>query len=148
LALEAIIRHADQVVGRCLVRRGRYMIGQDKKNGIVVNADSVSGRHARLTGMSETEFVIEDLASAKAVSLDAEGVEGAVQFGLESVVGIGEATLEFQRGGIPAIVFLHLPEGCLRFPRYRIGEVIVQGSTSAIYSASDTALGRDVAVKV
>jgi hypothetical protein len=148
LALEVIIRHAGQIVGRCLARRGRYVIGQDKKNEIVVNADSVSGRHARLTVMSETEFVIEDLESANGISVDGERVENAMQFGLESVVGIGEATLEFQRGGIPAIVFLHLPEGCLRFPRYRIGEVIVQGSTSAIYSAYDTALRRDVAMKV
>ena len=148
LALEAIIRHADQIVGRCLVRRGRYVIGKDKKNEIVVNAESVSGRHARLTVMSETEFFIEDLESANGVSVDGEPVKGSREFGLESVVSIGEATLEFQRGGIPAVVFLHLPEGCLRFPRYRMGEVIVQGSTSAIYSAYDTSLRRDVAVKV
>jgi serine/threonine protein kinase len=148
LALEAIIRYADQTVGRCLVRRGRYVIGQDKKNEIVVNADSVSGRHARLTVVSETEFCIEDLGSANGVSVNGEPVEGARQFGLDSVVSIGEATLEFQRGGIPAVVFLYLPEGCLRFPRYQLGEVVVQGSTSAIFSAYDTALCRDVAVKV
>ena len=148
LALEVIVRHAGRIVGRCLVRRGRYVIGEDKKNEIVVNAESVSGRHARLTVISETEFSIEDLDSANGVSVDDEPVEGERQFGLESVVTIGDATLEFQRGGIPAFVFLHLPEGCLRFPRYRIGEVVVQGSTSAIFSAYDTALRRDVAMKV
>ena len=148
LALEVIIRHAGRTIGRCLARRGRYIIGQDKKNEIVVNAESVSGRHARLTVLSETEFFIEDLESANGVAVDGERVESGRQFGLESVVTLGEATLEFQRGGLPAIVFLHLPEGCLRFPRYRIGEVIVQGSTSAIFSAYDTALCRDVAMKV
>lgn len=148
LALEVIIRHAGRIVGRCLVRTGRYMIGQDKKNEIVVNADSVSGRHARLTVMNETEFSIEDLGSANGVSVDGERVESELQFRLDSVVAIGEATLEFQRGGIPASVFLHLPEGCLRHPRYQIGEVVVQGSTSAIFSAYDTALCRDVALKV
>jgi eukaryotic-like serine/threonine-protein kinase len=148
LALEVIIRHAGRIVGRCLVRRGRYVIGQDKKNEIVVNAESVSGRHARLTVMSDTELFIEDLESANGVSVDGQRVEGSVQIGLDSLVAIGEATLEFQRGGIPAAIFPHLPEGCLRLPRYRIGEVVVQGSTSAIYSAYDTALCRNVAMKV
>ena len=124
------------------------MIGQDKKNEIVVNADSVSGRHARLTVISETEFLIEDLGSANGVSVDGESVENERQFGLDSVVAIGGVTLEFQRGGVPASVYLHLPEGCLRFPRYQFGDLVVQGSTSAIYSAYDTALCRDVAIKV
>ena len=148
LALEAVIRHDGRIAGRCLLRRGCYMIGQDKKNEIVVNAESVSGRHARLTVVSETEFFIEDLGSANGVSVDGEPAGTSRQFGLDSVVAIGEATLEFQRGGVPASVFLHLPEGCLRFPRYRIGDVVVQGSTSAIFSAYDTALCRDVAMKV
>jgi eukaryotic-like serine/threonine-protein kinase len=148
LALEVVVRHAGRIVGRCLVRRGRYVIGQDKKNEIMINAESVSGRHARLTVLSETEFSIEDLESANGVFVDGERVEGARQIGLESVVAIGEATLEFERAGIPASVFLHLPEGCLRHPRYQIGEVIVQGSTSAIFSAYDTALCRGVAMKV
>jgi len=148
LALEVVIRHADRIVGRCLLRRGRYVIGQDKKNEIVVDTDSVSGRHARLTVMSDTEFYIEDLGSANGTFVDGLPAGSNQRFGLESVVMLGSATLGFQRGNIPASVFLHLPESCLRFPRYRIGDVIVQGSTSTIFSAFDTAVGRDVAMKV
>lgn len=124
------------------------MIGQDRKNEIIVDAESVSSRHARLTVMSDTEFVLEDLKSANGTFVDGVSAAESQAANLDSVITIGTATLSFQRGGIPASVFQHLPPNCLRFPRYKLGEIVVQGSTSTIFAAQDTAIGRDVAMKV
>lgn len=148
LALEAVVRHEGRIIGRCLVKRGRYVIGQDRKNEIIVNAESVSSRHARLTVMSDTEFVVEDLDSANGTFVDGVSAAHSQPANLDSIITIGTATLSFQRGGIPASVFEHLQPNCLRFPRYKLGEVVVQGNTSTIFTAQDTAIGRDVAMKV
>jgi serine/threonine-protein kinase len=67
---------------------------------------------------------------------------------LGDAIELGQCTLEFQRSGLPASVFDHLPEGFLRSGRYTFGDVVVQGSTSIIYEAHDTSLDRDVAIKV
>ena len=54
--LEAVVRHHGRLLSRCLIRRGRYVIGQEEKNEIVIDDESVSGRHARLAVVSEDEI--------------------------------------------------------------------------------------------
>lgn len=147
--LEAIVRDPDgRQIARCLVRRGRYIIGQDRKNEIVVEEDSVSGRHARLTVVSEQEFYIEDLESANGTSIDGHPAGGPTRIEAGSRIQLGLCTLDLQRAGMPAAVFNFLPEGFLRETRYNLGEAVVEGRTSTIYNAFDTTLGRDVAIKV
>jgi serine/threonine protein kinase len=145
--LEAVIRHSGRHLARCLIRRGRYMIGQDKKNEIVVDEESMSSRHARLTVVSDDEIYIEDTGSVNGVYVDGVQVEGIARITPHSEVLLGKNTLEFQRGGLPAGIFDHLGEGFLRGNRYELGEIVVQGRTSTIYSAHDTSLDRDVALK-
>ena len=147
-ALEAVIRHEDHIIARCLLRRGRYIIGHERKNEIVAAADSVSGKHARLTVASEEEFTIEDLGSANGTTVDDVPVKDLTALTLDSKVGLGNATLTFERGGLPASVFLQLPEGFLRVARYTVGEPIVEGRTSIIYDARDNILRRNVAMRV
>ncbi len=148
LALEAVVRHEGQTLARCLLRRGRYVIGHDRKNEIVAPADSVSARHARLTVSSDEHFFLEDLGSANGTFVNGIAIDALTPLTLDSAIGLGETTLVFERGGLPASVFRHLPEGFLRASRYTVGPPIVQGHTSTIYEARDTLLQRTVAMKV
>jgi serine/threonine protein kinase len=148
LALEAVVRQDDQVIARCLLRRGRYVIGQERKNEIVADAASISGKHARLTVASDEHFFIEDLGSANGTFVDGRAIREITAVTLESQIALGQAALCFQRGGLPAAVFRHLPEGFLRASRYGIEKVMIEGRTSTIYEARDTVLHRRVAMKV
>ena len=147
--LEAIVRDPEgRQISRCLVQRGRYILGSDHGNEILVDDPSVSGKHARLTVVSDDEFYIEDRTSANGTLIDGKPAEGLARITLESRVQLGGCTFEFQRGGLPAAVFQHLPDGFLRAQRYNFGEMAVQGRTSTIFEAYDTTLLRDVAIKV
>ncbi len=147
--LEAVVRDKNgQQIARCLIQRGRYVIGQDWKNEIIVDHPTVSVKHARLTMENESRFFIEDLDSANGTKVDGEPADGGVPLSLQSRIELGETTLEFQCAGLPAAVFDLLPEGFLRKNRYTIGEAVVQGSTSTIFAAYDITLCRNLAIKV
>lgn len=148
LALEAVVEQDDRVLARCLLRRGRYIIGQERKNEIVVDDDSISGRHAQLAVATEEHFYLKDLGSANGTCVDGQPIEQEVPITLDSEITLGQARLTFQRGGLPAALFRHLPENFLRQSRYALGQVIIEGRTSTIYEARDTVLQRRVAVKV
>lgn len=147
-ALEAVVIHDGRNIARCLVRRGRYVIGHERKNEIIADEASISGQHARLTVVSDAEIYIEDLGSANGTFVNGRPAEGMTRIPPDAEVRLGAAMLLFQRAGLPATIFDHLPAGFLRRMRYHHGEVVVQGSTSTIYEARDTSLGRLVAVKV
>lgn len=146
--LEAVVHHSGHRIACCLIRRGRYVIGHEKKNEIVADEASISSRHARLTVVSEDEIYIEDLESANGTFVDGEPAQGMTRIPPGGEVRLGNAALSFQRAGLPATVFEYLPAGFLRKQRYDRGEIIVQGSTSTIYEARDACLGRTVAMKV
>ncbi|MEP6669284.1 MAG: FHA domain-containing serine/threonine-protein kinase [Chthoniobacter sp.] len=148
LALEAVVRQDERLIARCLLRRGKYIIGQERKNEIVVDAESISGRHARLTVASDEHLFLEDLGSANGTFVDGCAIEASTPITLESEIMVGDARLTFQRGGLPASAFRHLPEDFLRASRYALGDVIIEGRTSTIFEARDTVLQRRVALKV
>jgi pSer/pThr/pTyr-binding forkhead associated (FHA) protein len=63
--LEAVVRNSEgRAIARCLLRRGRYVLGQEHKSEIAIDEPSVSASHARLTVLNDEEFFIEDLGSA------------------------------------------------------------------------------------
>ena len=146
--LEAVILHEGRPLARCVLRRGRYVIGQDRRNEIMVDAPSVSAKHAQLTVEGDGEFILEDLGSANGTIVNERLTRGPTPVTLDCRIVIGSTTLEFQRGGLPATIFQHLPAGFLGAQRYVVGEVIVQGSTSTIYEARDLSLDRAVAMKI
>lgn len=147
--LEAVVRDAEgRQLARCLVRRGRYIIGQERKNEIIVDEGSVSGRHSRLTVVTDDEFYIEDLDSANGTMMNGNPVHGMMRVEPGARIQIGLCTLDLQRAGLPAAIFRFLPEGFLREQRYNFGDAVVEGNTSTIFNAFDTTLGRDVAIKV
>ena len=146
--LEAVICHDGRPLARCVLRRGRYLIGQDRKNEIVVDAPSVSARHAQLTVEGDDVFFIEDLGSANGTTVNGEPAHGPTPLTLACHIAIGSTTLEFQRGGLPASVFPYLSPDFMGAQRYTLGELIVQGSTSTIHEARDVSLNRVVAMKI
>ncbi len=146
--LEAVISHDGRPVARCVLRRGRYVIGQDRKSEIVVDAPSVSGRHAQLTVESDDVFLIEDLGSTHGTRVNGHPVHEATPVTLACHIEIGSATLGFQRSGLPASVFQYLSPDFMGADRYAVGEIVVQGSTSTIHEARDLSLNRHVAMKI
>ncbi len=146
--LEAVFYHEGRQLARCLIRRGRYVIGHERKNEIVVDEPSISGQHARLSVMSDDEIYLEDLDSANGTFVNGYPTHDTIRLSLESDVRLGAVALRFERGWLPAALFHELPSTFLRPQRYDIGEVAVQGSTSTIYEAHDTSLQREVALKM
>lgn len=146
--LEVACYLGDHQFARCLVRRGHYVIGHERKNEIVVDEPSISGTHARLSVHSDDEIYIEDLDSVNGTFVDGQPVAGAVRLAFDSEVRLGSVTLCFERGRLPASLFHELPASFLQSRRYEIGDVIVQGSTSTIYQAHDTTLQRQVALRM
>jgi hypothetical protein len=146
--LEAVFYVEDRLLARCLIRRGRYVIGHERKNEIVIDEPSVSGLHARLSVQAEDEIYLEDLDSANGTFVDGAAAAGSVRVSFHSQIRLGSVTLRFERGRLPAAVFEELHPAFLRPQRYDLGDIIVQGSTSTIYEARDTTLQRDVALKV
>ncbi len=146
--LEAVICHDGRPLARCVLRRGRYLIGQDRKNEIVVDAPSVSARHAQLTIEGDDAFFLEDLGSANGTRVNGQPAHGATPITLACHIDLGSTTLEFQRGGLPASVFQYLSPDFMGAQRYEVGDLIVQGSTSTIHEARDLSLNRQVAMKI
>ena len=146
--LEAVICHDGRPLARCVLRRGRYLIGQDRKNEIVIDAPSVSAKHAQLTVEGDDAFFIEDLGSANGTRVNGQPARGATPITLACHIEIGSTTLEFQRSGLPASVFQYLSPDFMDAQRYATGDLIVQGSTSTIHEARDLSLNRIVAMKI
>ena len=146
--LEAVIRAGERAVARCLVRRGRYVIGSDRKNEIVVDEESISANHARLTIVADGEIYLEDFGSSNGTTVDGLPIDRLTRISFDSVIMLGQTRLDFLRAGLPAAVFTNMPEGFLRGQRYNLGQPVVEGSTSMIYEARDTSLNRDVALKL
>ncbi len=145
--LEAVIRNSERHLARCLIRRGRYVIGQDRKSEIMAEDDSISSTHARLTVVSDDEIYLEDLDSANGTLVDDVPVAGMVRVNYTSKIQLGQTTLTFCRSGLPAGVYEQLPSGFLRASRYSLGDPVVQGRTSTIYGSHDLWLNRDVALR-
>ena len=146
--LEAVVTHEGVALARCVLRRGRYAIGAERRNEITIDSPTVSGKHAVLTIEGDSEFFLEDLGSTTGTHVNGHAIHRPTAVTLECAIQIGATTLEFQRGGLPATIFQHLPTAFLGAQRYTTGAVIVQGSTSTIYDARDVSLGRAVAMKV
>jgi serine/threonine protein kinase len=146
--LEAAFYAGDRVLACCVIRRGRYVIGHEPKNEIIVDEPSVSGRHARLSVHSDDEIYIEDLGSANGTRVDGQLVTEPTRVSFHSEVRLGAVPLRFERSRLPAAVFEELPPTFLHPQRYEIEEVVVQGTKSVIHQARDLSLQREVAIKL
>jgi tRNA A-37 threonylcarbamoyl transferase component Bud32 len=146
--LEVIIRDSEgHQLSRCLIRRGRYISARKKERDRHRRTFRL-GPHARLTVASDDELFIEDMESANGTFVDGFPAAEMTPVTFSSEIMVGNTRLEFHRSGLPASVFEQLPEGFLRESRYDFGEAVVEGSTSTIFTARDTSLGRSIAIKI
>ena len=146
--LEATFYLGDRQLVRCLLQRGRYIIGHERKNEIVLDDPSIGARHARLSVHSDEEIYLESLDDGADTFVNGVPPDGETRLALDHEVTLGAVTLRFERGHLPAALFHEQPSTFLRSPRYQLGAIVVQGSTSTIYSALDTSLQREVALKL
>jgi len=146
-ALQAVAYHDGTQLARCVLRPGEYFIGSARKNEIVIGEASVSARHARLVVTAEDALQLEDLDSANGTFIDGAPIAVVTLLHPGAAILIGAVTLCFERGRLPAAAVAELPESFLHPQRYAVGEAIVQGSTSTIYQARETSLGREVALR-
>ncbi len=146
--LELVARHEGRLLARCAMRGGSYLIGRDRRSDIVLEAPSISGRHARLIVASESEIYLEDLGSATGTSVDGQTAAGRTRLSSAARIGIGAAALEFQRAGLPPAAFEQLPDGFFGPRRYARGDAVGHGRDATIYAAHDLVLDREVALRV
>src|SRR5438128_4507439 len=99
--LEAVFYADERQVARCLIRRGRYVIGHDRKNEIIVDEPSISGLHARLSVQSDDEIYIEDLDSANGTFVDGHLASGPTRLSFDKDVRLGAVAMRFERGWLP-----------------------------------------------
>ena len=145
--LELIAWHEGRVLARCALRKGRYGIGRDQRNHIVLDAPAISGKHAQLTLESESEIFLEDLGSANGTTVDGQPLAERTRVTTEARIEIGQTALEFQRAGLPPAAYDHLPEGLRQARRYQRGEVIGRRKDAVIHAARDLVLDREVALR-
>ncbi len=73
-----------------------YSIGRSSASDIVLQDPSVSGRHAKLVPQGDG-FLLQDLGSMNGTSVDGADVRGPHLLRGGEVIGIGEATLRYDR---------------------------------------------------
>ena len=70
--LEVVVYQGARPYARCLLHPGEYLLGQGRKNEIMVDEPSVSFRHARLTVLEQGSVYIQDAGSVNGTFVDEE----------------------------------------------------------------------------
>jgi len=155
---EVIVSKEGGQLARYVFGPGEYVLGGASECEIVVDAEPVSRRHAKLT-VNYNEWIIEDLGSSSGTFVNGKAVTEPVKVWPSQRIGIGSATVilrQFQEEDAgehslaPATAELRriLPPELLTPRKYEIGGVVAQGGMGAILNARDLATRRTVAMKV
>ena len=136
---------------------GDYVIGRESGCEIVVAADGVSRRHAKLTINFDTAF-IEDLGSSNGTYVAERKIEERTRLFPNQTIKLGAVAMQLRRikaSGPPESLSPHsaavqrcLPPEFLHELKHDIGGIIAQGGMGAIVEAQDKLLRRKVAMKV
>jgi WD40 repeat protein/serine/threonine protein kinase len=155
---EVIISVEGAERGRVVLRSGEYVIGREPGVDVLVEANLVSRKHARLT-LHDDHALIEDLGSSNGTFVNGTPVTGSVRLWPGQKIQVGSATITLHRQRAPldadvsltpqvAAVRRLLPEEVLRGHKYDIGRQIAQGGMGAILTAREAAIRREIAMKV
>jgi serine/threonine protein kinase len=139
------------------IQQGEYIIGRDPSCHIVVEADGVSRRHARLT-FTGYELLIEDLESANGVFIEGVQVQLSTRLRPEQQLQVGSARLTVRLSDATA---RHFSEALwdadlglapvreqLEGARYKVLTTVARGGMGVILQARDLRIRRNVAMKV
>ena len=92
----AVERGPRELRGVKLPITGPLVVGRSPGSDIVINADYVSGRHARFALFSDT-LAVEDMGSTNGTLVDGKKISAPVTLEPGSLVSIGEVTLRIGR---------------------------------------------------
>ncbi len=156
---ELFVRAADgSELLRTSLKPGEYDIGRVADCALLVEAEGVSRRHARLT-INYDHALIEDLGSSNGTSVNGQPIDGVTRLWPGQRIQIGSTTVELRRQKTlplpdvslaPSVAITHaiLPEELLRGRKYDITGVVAQGGMGAILNAKEGTIERSVAMKV
>jgi len=92
----AVERGPRELRGVKLPLNGPLVVGRSPGSDIVINADYVSGRHARFALFSEA-LVVEDMGSTNGTLVDGKRIAAPTPLEPGSLVSIGDVTLRIGR---------------------------------------------------
>ncbi|HEV7402032.1 MAG TPA: FHA domain-containing protein [Chthoniobacteraceae bacterium] len=87
--LEILVSRGERHYARCLLVPGEYNLGQGRRNDIMVDEDSVSSSHARLTYLEGGGVYIQDAGSANGTFVDDEFADQPLFVGAGARVQVG-----------------------------------------------------------
>ena len=144
-------------IHRMIVTPGDYVIGRETGCEIVVPADGVSRRHAKLI-VNFDHALIEDLGSSNGTYVADRKIAETTRLFPNQVIRFGAVTMLVKRlkfeqepdsmSPHSAAVKRHLPPDFLRDRKYDIGGIIARGGMGAIVDAQEKLLRRKVAMKM
>ena len=144
-------------IHRTIVTPGDYVIGRETGCEIVVPADGVSRRHAKLI-VNFDHALIEDLGSSNGTYVADRKIAETTRLFPNQVIRFGAVTMLVKRlkfeqepdsmSPHSAAVKRHLPPDFLRDRKYDIGGIIARGGMGAIVDAQEKLLRRKVAMKM
>jgi serine/threonine protein kinase len=127
---------------------GEHVIGRDDACEVIIESDSISRRHARLT-IAEAGVYLQDLGSANGTFINGHRVDGRVL--LESGQRVQLGTVPFEvRWSLPVESSPRepaQPEQVLQGRKYEMGNVVALGGMGVVRRAQDLHVRRDVAIK-
>jgi WD40 repeat protein/serine/threonine protein kinase len=143
----------DELLYERVLPPGNYVIGNAADAEICLQGEGVANRHARLE-LSDTRWEIVDLESASGTFVNDEAVKQPTTVHPDQRVRLGE--LHLLLDALPEVktepgeVKVHRSPstGAHNGKKYKIGRTVAHGGMGVIKSAHETALGRDVAMKV
>jgi len=155
---DVILRHEGAELARVTLPPGEYVIGRSPEVEIHANTPLISRRHSLLT-INYDHLLLEDLGSSTGTFINDQPVTEATRLFPNQSIRLGDVQLEVRRqrastqpgvslAPAQAAIRRFLPDELLAEKRYAVGNVVAQGGMGAILAARQTALDRNIAMKV
>ncbi|MSR42717.1 MAG: FHA domain-containing protein, partial [Pedosphaera sp.] len=151
--VQLVARKGDQVLACYALEPGEYIIGRDPACPIVVPAEEISRRHARII-VTRDALEIEDTGSRYGTFIDGQQIVGRRRFTAEQRLEIGRTLIELTRPVTPPTAPAGTGEHSTASPapntsdRYEQGQSIKKGGMGEVLFAHDRHIQRAVALKV
>jgi serine/threonine protein kinase len=159
--VQLVARKGDQTLACYALEPGEYLIGRDPACPIVIPAQEISRRHARLI-IAPGTFEIEDVGSRYGTFLDGQQIVGRQPFTPAQKLEIGRTLVELTAAALPAAepaesvsgasaTATAVPAGPFAVThtadRYEQGQTIKKGGMAEVLLAHDRSTQREVVLK-
>ena len=138
----------DTEKSRLTLPEGEHVFGRDDACEIVIENDSVSRRHARLT-VGESGVFLQDLGSANGTFVNGDRANGRIQLASGQQIQLGTVVfkVEWSASTESAHREVAAPEQVLQGRKYELGNVVALGGMGVVHRAQDLHVRRAVAIK-